>query len=117
MRHRRHAAILAVAGLALLALGLSACGGSSSDPTPSGPAMDHTNIVLKDRFGNALTASSQEPYSPRQTCGGCHDVDLVANAYHFQQGRTNAAGTVQMDDDFFADGRNFLLSDGMFGKW
>lgn len=105
--------------LAVVGLVLAGCGSGSTnntDPGP-GPAMDHTNIVLKDRFGNPLTATSTEPYSPRQTCGTCHDVDAIANGYHFQQGRTDAAGDVQMQTDFNGDGRAWLLSDGMFGKW
>ena len=94
---------------------------SSADPVDPGespgPAMDHTNIVLMDRFGNPLTVDSTEPYSPRNTCGACHDVDTIANGYHFQQGRTDAAGTMQMSGDFNNDGRTWLLSDGMLGKW
>lgn len=106
--------------IGLMAIGLAAivlegCGGGSS--TPPGPAMDHTNILLKDRFGNNITVASTEPYSPRKTCGACHDIDTIANGYHFQQGRTNAAGAIQMADDFFGDNRAWLKSDGMYGKW
>jgi hypothetical protein len=78
---------------------------------------DHTNIVLKDRLGNAIQLNSTEPYSPRQTCGTCHDVDEIANGYHFQQGRTDDNGIVPMKDDFNGDGRTWLKSDGMYGKW
>ena len=107
-----------LAGLAVTALVVSGCGGSSSSPPPpSGPTMDHTNIVLKDRSGAALTPTSTEPYSPRQTCGACHDVDSIANGYHFQQGRTDALGNIQTADDFFNDGRDWHKSDGMYGKW
>ena len=96
---------------------LAACGGTTSTPVPPGPAMDHTNIVLRNAAGDPLTVASTEPYSPRQTCGACHNVDQIANGYHFQQGRTNAAGTIQTADNFFGDGREFLKSDGMYGKW
>lgn len=106
---------MATASLAGL-LALAACGGGDGEvpfsPRP-GPVMDHTNIVLRDAAGNPLTAASTEPYSPRQTCGACHDMDEIANGYHLQQGRTSAAGAVQTDDDFFGDGRDFLKSDGM----
>jgi len=119
MRLARALAAPSLAGLALVGLAFAGCGGgSSNDPGPGpGPAMDHTNIVLKDRLGNPLTATSTEPYSPRQTCGTCHDVDAIANGYHFQQGRTDAVGSIQTQDDFFGDGRTWLKSDGMYGKW
>lgn len=100
------------------ALMLEGCGGGTSTPQPDpGPAMDHSNIVLKDRFGAPLTVASAEPYSPRKTCGACHDVDLIANGYHFQQGRTDASGAIHMANNFFGDGRTWLKSDGMYGKW
>ena len=103
-------------GILALGLALEGCGGGSTPPD-LGPVMDHSNIVLKSRLGEPILVGSSEPYSPRQTCGTCHDVDQAANGYHFQQGRTNAAGTVQTADNFFADGRTWLKSDGMYGKW
>ncbi|MDJ0973888.1 MAG: hypothetical protein QNJ98_05470 [Planctomycetota bacterium] len=111
--------------LACLGVAVAGCGGSSGGggTTPGGvtvgptSAMDHTNIVLKDRFGQPITLTSKEPYSPNETCGPCHDVVMMANGYHFQQGRTTAAGTIQTRDDFFSDGRTWLKSDGMYGKW
>ena len=77
----------------------------------------HRRIVLRDRLGQAITAESTEPYSPRATCGRCHNVDKIANGYHFQQGRTDTNGRIVMKDDFFADGRQWLKSAGMYGKW
>ena len=81
-------------------------------------AQVHPNVPLRDRLGNNINSTSQEPYSPRKSCGlPCHDVDAMTNAYHFQQGRTNLAGDFIMADDFFNDGREFIKSPGMFGKW
>ena len=117
MRLARTLSVPLLAGLAVVALVTAGCGGSSSSDDPIGPAMDHTNIVLKDRLGDPLTVGSTDPYSPRQTCGTCHDVDSIANGFHFQQGRTDALGAVQTQDDFFGDGRDWLKSDGMYGKW
>ena len=118
MRLARTLTVPLLAGLAIVASVTAGCGGSSnSNGDPSEPAMDHTNIVLKDRLGNPLTVDATEPYSPRQTCGTCHDVDSIANGYHFQQGRTDENGTIQTATDFFGDGRDWLLSDGMYGKW
>lgn len=108
-------------GLLLLPLVVAGCSGSSSSSSGgsggSKTAQDHSQIVLRDRLGTPLTTASTEPYSPRQTCGACHDVDEIANGYHFQQGRTNAFGSIQTKDDFFADGRDWLKSPGMYGKW
>ncbi len=88
------------------------------DPPPPPPVVgNHSQIVLRDRYGAAVTVASREPYSPRETCGPCHDVDAIADGYHFQQGRTRADRSVQTADDFFHDGREFLKSDGMYGKW
>lgn len=103
------------AGLALLGA-TSGCNGSDAS-TVSSPAVFHGQIVLRDRLGLPLTATSTEPYSPRATCGECHDVDAIANGYHFQQGRTDAHGVVVAKDDYFQDGRTWLKSPGMYGKW
>ncbi|MHC4956420.1 MAG: hypothetical protein ACYTGZ_21470 [Planctomycetota bacterium] len=78
---------------------------------------DHTNIVLKDREGFAIEVGSTVPYSPRETCGACHDIDEISNGYHTQQGRTDEHGNVHAKDNFFNDGRTWLKSDGMYGKW
>ena len=97
----------------------AACGGGSSDPfipDPT-PPQDHTKLILRDVEGNPLTVASTEPYSPRQTCGACHNVDQIATGYHFQQGRTDDNNNVICQDDYFADGRDFLKSAGMYGKW
>ena len=124
MRIARTLTVPLVTGLVVMTLSLVGCGGGGGgggtnpdpDPDPT-PVMDHTNIVLKDRWGNPLQADSTEPYSPRQTCGACHDVDAIANGYHFQQGRTDKDSNVQCREDFFGDGRDWLKSDGMYGKW
>jgi hypothetical protein len=78
---------------------------------------NHSNILLKDHQGNPIQLGSNVPYSPRETCGACHDVDEIANGYHFQQGRTDASGAIVMKDDFNNDGRDWLKSAGMYGKW
>lgn len=35
--------------------------------------------------------NSDKPYSPKQTCGKCHDYDLIIKGYHFQQGKDEKA--------------------------
>ena len=90
---------------------------SCSDSSTGGKKRGHETVALKDRWGNELDVASTEPYSPRETCGSCHDIDKIANGYHFQQGRTDLDGNIITKEDYFDDGRNFLLSAGMYGKW
>lgn len=76
----------------------------------------HPEITLIDYDGNEISLESNVPYSPKNTCGECHDYDAITNAYHFQQGRTDADGNIIVGDDL--DSRNpWLLSRGMYGKW
>jgi len=77
----------------------------------------HVDVTLKDRMNNPIPLGSAEPYSPRQTCGECHDIDEIANGFHFQQGRTDQSGDVVTHADFFNDGRQWIRSPGMFGLW
>lgn len=81
--------------------------------------LGHLPIPLKDSLGNAITVGSTGGYSGRQTCGAtsCHDVDRVSNGLVFQQGRTDTAGNMIMSDDFFGDGRSWIRSGGMYGRW
>ena len=83
-------------------------------------ARGHLPIPLRDTLGNVLTVDSTAPYNGRQTCGvvvGCHDVDHIDNGSHFQQGRTDTAGSIITTDDFFNDGRWWNRSAGMYGRW
>jgi len=48
--------------------------------------LSHPDVTLKDQFGNPVV-DSKLPVDVRKSCGGCHDVDFIATAYHFQQGR------------------------------
>ena len=116
MRHTIKSTLSLLAPVAVVGLFAASCS-SSSDGGGTTVAQGHENIVLRDVLGTPLTVDSTAPYSPRQTCGACHDVDAIANGYHFQQGRTDPHGAIQTKDDFYADGRDWLKSDGMYGKW
>ena len=73
-------------------------------------------VMLIDYGGNEISLDSNIPYSPKNTCGECHEYDAITIAYHFQQGRTDADGEIIVGDDL--DSRNpWLLSRGMYGKW
>ncbi len=96
-------------------------------------------ITLKDATGADITATSTAPVSSERTCGGCHASQwpTITQGYHFQQGRTNGAGYLNVSDTFLgalagayanvagdADveptkgtGAWWKLSDGMYGKW
>ncbi len=45
---------------------------------------------LRDEDGNVINPVKDEnadkPYSPKQTCGGCHDYEKITQGYHFMQG-------------------------------
>ena len=72
--------------------------------------------AMFDYNGNKIFLASNIPYSPKNTCGECHDYDAITNAYHFQQGRTDAKGNIIIRDDM--DSKNpWLMSHGMYGKW
>ncbi|MBW2109387.1 MAG: hypothetical protein JRI36_12100 [Deltaproteobacteria bacterium] len=48
-------------------------------------------INLLDKDGNMIdpvdAINAEAPYSPRMTCGKCHDYDKITRGYHFQQGK------------------------------
>jgi hypothetical protein len=75
----------------------------------------HEKIVLKGFDGNPVTVDSKVPYSPKKTCGACHDYDRITNGYHFQQGRTDGAGKIVISDTFDSK-YPWNLSSGMYGK-
>ncbi len=64
---------------------------------------------------NGVTYYLGAPYSPKQTCGSCHDYDAMTRAYHFQIGATD------MGDDWGERHKEFhykyLRSSGQFGFW
>ncbi|HEY6100148.1 MAG TPA: hypothetical protein VIW03_11995 [Anaeromyxobacter sp.] len=96
-------------------------------------------ITLRDATGADITVASTVPVSTEKTCGGCHGASwsTITQGYHFQQGRTNGAGYLNVSDTFLgaligayanvagdADveptkgtGAWWKLSDGMYGKW
>ncbi len=82
-------------------------------PTPTG----HPQVTLRDVDGEAMPVDSRAPYSPRMTCGRCHDVDTIANAYHFQHGRTDESGRIDERLTRPWNAQVAVLSPGMFGKW
>ena len=48
-------------------------------------------FMLFDEDGNVIDpvkgVNADKPYSPKQTCGKCHDYETITQAYHFMQGK------------------------------
>ncbi|MCX8118655.1 MAG: hypothetical protein N3G78_12070 [Desulfobacterota bacterium] len=59
---------------------------------------------------------SQSPYSPKKTCGACHDYDQITKGYHFQQGRLDGSGKIAVSDTFDPQTPG-SLSSGLYGKY
>ena len=76
----------------------------------------HKKIILKGFDDIPLTLESKMPYSPKKTCGGCHNYDQITNGYHFQQGRTDGTGKIVISDTFDPQ-YPWSLSSGMYGKY
>jgi len=66
-------------------------------------------------------------YSPRATCGGCHDYNAITRAYHFREGASpagetlsdtwsseNSGGTLYR---YLANAYGHLESPGQYGAW
>jgi hypothetical protein len=60
----------------------------------------HAKIIMRGFDGTPLVLESKTPYSPKKTCGSCHNYNQITNGYHFQQGRTDGTGKVVMGDTF-----------------
>ena len=75
----------------------------------------HKKIILRGFDGSPLTFESKMPYSPKKTCGSCHDYNQITNGYHFQQGRTDGTGKIVISDTFDPQ-YPWSLSSGMYGK-
>jgi len=82
----------------------------------SSQAPSHEKIVLRGIDGSPLTLESKIPYSPKKTCGACHDYDLITKGYHFQQGRTDGTGKI-IESDTYDPKYHWNLSSGLFGKY
>jgi hypothetical protein len=121
----RHIAVPAFMALLLLGLVIYLPGCSRGGRTGDNPVVEdagstipvsgaHVDIQLRDEDGNAIDIENDStPYSPKQTCGYCHDYSTIEQGFHFQQGAEN------LDDDY-GDTNNthdWVLSDGMIGKW
>jgi len=70
-------------------------------------------FFLYDEDGNIIdpvnNINADKPYSPRQTCGQCHDYDKITEGYHFQQGKD------EISSDTFNERYQWISSPGNYG--
>ncbi len=80
--------------------------------TGEAAARSHQDVWLKNERGDRISPerNGADPYSPRRTCGGCHNYSTITSGYHFQQGFDKIS-------DRFDAKRPWQLSPGMFGRW
>lgn len=87
-------------------------GGANPDPVRAA-AKTCGSFFLRNSQGeviNPLTGeNADQPFSSRQTCGACHDYDLITKGFHFQQGWDKISDTYDKK-------MPWVLSDGMMGK-
>jgi len=103
----------------------------------------HPAIQLLDRNGQPIASQLDDAdqiqaangsiykagpaYSPKQTCGKCHDYQAITRAYHFREGvgpngqiindqwsDKNNDGTLYK---YLANAYGHLLSPGQYGAW
>jgi len=73
--------------------GANPASGNGSQPSRASRSTDGIcpPFHLLDEDGKAIDPvggrNSDKPYSPKRTCGKCHDYDKITQGYHFQQGR------------------------------
>jgi len=107
------AALVAVTGIVFL---LTAYGnGSSGEAAERLRPASCPPFFLRDDYGLIIDPvadpETAAAYSPRRTCGACHDYNRITDGYHFQMGADI------LTDDFGGKDKPWTLSDGPFGKF
>lgn len=113
--------------------------------TPLLATAAHPPVVLYDSQGNSIISqlNDDDPvsaangsvykagpaYSPKQTCGKCHDYNSITKAYHFREGSTPGVNGGVSDtwvsenrktnnlQKYLTNAYGHLLSPGQFGAW
>jgi hypothetical protein len=129
---RKERKVTALVWMALLAFLASA-----------GSAFAHPAVQLLDRDGNPIVSQLSNAdtfvaangtvykagpaYSPKKTCGKCHDYNAITRAYHFREG-VGPNGEILSDQwsdknndgtlyKYLANAYGHLLSPGQYGAW
>ena len=70
-------------------------------------------FFLYDEDGNVIdpvnNINVEKPYSPKQTCGKCHDYEKITQGFHFQQGKDETATGI------FAERYQWVSNPGNYG--
>jgi hypothetical protein len=118
--------LLGLASAALLGWGLTAGSAMAAHPTADANGDPITlQLYTFEEIGPQLGAGAQlpvqvdptsmqgMPYSPKQTCGSCHDYENIAkHAFHSSQGMYEISETFDATKN-----KPWTQSSGMFGKW
>ncbi len=83
-----------VTGLLFGAVGAVLASAPSAEPREAARSARAGNVCppffLRDEAGHIINPvageNADKPYSPKQTCGACHDYEKITQGYHFQQG-------------------------------
>ncbi|WP_449243863.1 multiheme c-type cytochrome [Desulfobacca acetoxidans] len=80
---------------------------------PDGQAGVCPPFKLRDEQGRIIDPvhgiNNKVPYSPRQTCGACHNYQLITEGFHFTQGKGEALPKE------YADRYNWVMFPGNYG--
>ncbi|KAA1261071.1 hypothetical protein LF1_36150 [Rubripirellula obstinata] len=79
---RRTVAIVFFAMLTVVAVGTGTAA-ERAEARSDGDARYLHHIDLYDTDNRKITAESTLPYSPRNTCGRCHDYNTISHGWHF----------------------------------
>ena len=92
----------------------------------AGVSFAHYGVVLKDSAGNLIPEGGTAAYSPKQTCGECHQYDLIEqHSYHAQIGANELKGWMAYNPNSpdkykkgaATKGKSWVQSPGHVGKW
>ena len=88
----------------------------SADPAlalPAGASGVCPPFHLRDEQGNVIDPihdiNAAAPYSPKQTCGACHDYAKITEGFHFTQGKGESMPAE------YANRYNWVSSPGNYG--
>ncbi len=92
--------IRTIVNLTLWGLGLACFAAVPSFAETGGRRFDHSDsdkrylhhIILYDINNQKISPESDQPYSPQNTCGRCHDYETISHGWHFNAFRNDAAG-------------------------
>ncbi len=136
---------LATVGLAQVALSGTAFTGNKGEMRLMdrdgveirGQLSETDRIWMTDNDGNPVEYAAGPAYSPRGTCGSCHDYTAINKAYHFMQGALPAGAQGNPGDTsgmgvsdlwssenqggtaykYLSNAYGHLLSGGQYGAW